>query len=254
MDNLKNTTVSRQVLEETPGRVLSFLQAAGTVPPIAALLATRGYTADEHREGWALLHRVAGYERTPTADAGKEVSAAIAELDAWDEPNFRIIEATLDRSHAEQAAFVFHDLAPATGALAVLSVKTLLDRLDVLEDGVDRAASRKADHAALKRLEKKGYTKEERQRLRGLIKTAERVADLSDAPSAIDTARERDLEKLRAWYVEWAETARAVISRRDHLIRLGLAKRKSAKKGKPLPAPSHAPGSTAPEGSQSPIA
>ena len=115
MDELKNATVSRQVLEETPARVLSFLRAAGTVPPIAALLATRGYAAEDHREGWELLPRVSGYERSPPgAAAGKEVSDAIAELDAWDEPNFRIIEATLARSHEAQAAFVFQDLAPAT--------------------------------------------------------------------------------------------------------------------------------------------
>ncbi len=38
---------------------------------------------------------------------------------------------------------------------------------------------------------------------------------------------------LRAWYEDWSETARAVITRRDHLIRLGLAKRKKAAKRSP---------------------
>ncbi len=42
------------------------------------------------------------------------------------------------------------------------------------------------------------------------------------------------LVALRAWYEEWSEIARAAIKRRDYLIRVGLAKRKSAKKaGKP---------------------
>ena len=31
-------------------------------------------------------------------------------------------------------------------------------------------------------------------------------------------------------YVDWSEMARSVVKRRDYLIRLGLAKRKSAKK------------------------
>jgi hypothetical protein len=56
-------------------------------------------------------------------------------------------------------------------------VKTLLDRLDALGSSPERKATRKADHAALSQLEKKGYTKEERNRLRGLIEAAERVAD-----------------------------------------------------------------------------
>jgi hypothetical protein len=225
------TTASRQVLEETPGRALSFLRAAGTVTPIASMLATRGYGPDEHKEGWDLLHRVSGYERTPASTHSKEVSDAIAELDAWDEPNFRIIQATLAREHQAQADFVFQELEPATGALSVLSVKTLLDRLDALEGGADRAGTRKADQAALKRLEKKGYTKGERVRLRALIQTAESVAG-ADETAPAEGARQHDLERLRGWYVEWSETARAVITRRDHLIRLGLAKRKAGKTGK----------------------
>jgi hypothetical protein len=233
---------SRQVLEETPGRVLSFLRTVGTFVPVAAILASRGYTSADHQEGWALLHQVSGYERPPSPGTQiKEVSDAIAELDAWDEPNFRIIEAALLHHYAEQAGFVFRDLAPATGAGAVLTVKTLLDRLDALENSPDRVATRDADHAALQHLAKRGYTLEEQKRLRALIKTAERGAEPADLPTgpvipgggaAGDAARRGDLEKLRAWYVEWSETARAVIKRRDYLIRLGLAKRKVAKKSK----------------------
>lgn len=42
--------------------------------------------------------------------------------------------------------------------------------------------------------------------------------------------REQGLLALRAWYLDWSDTARAVISRRDYLIRLGLAQRKKAAK------------------------
>jgi hypothetical protein len=39
--------------------------------------------------------------------------------------------------------------------------------------------------------------------------------------------RREALAKLRAWFDEWAATARAVIKKRSYLIRLGLAARKS---------------------------
>ena len=38
------------------------------------------------------------------------------------------------------------------------------------------------------------------------------------------------LGALRVWYVDWSEMARSVVKRREYLIQLGLAKRKSAKK------------------------
>jgi hypothetical protein len=38
--------------------------------------------------------------------------------------------------------------------------------------------------------------------------------------------REQALRALRAWYVDWAQTARAVIHRRDYLVMMGLSKRR----------------------------
>ena len=74
---------------------------------------------------------------------------ATAEIDGWDEPNFRILRATLKRKFPEQAAFVFDNLAASTGAASVLGVTRLLDRLDELESGDARKKTRKQDHAAL---------------------------------------------------------------------------------------------------------
>ncbi len=51
----------------------------------------------------------------------------------------------------------------------------------------------------------------------------------STAPTNTAT-RLDDLRALRAWYDDWAETARTVMTRRDYLIRLGLAKRKKSAK------------------------
>jgi len=222
-------SIRRQTLEETPARVLVFLRAIGTTAVIRTALATRGYTAEEHADGWERLHRVAGYGEVKTISLALDVEKAIAEIDAWDEPTFRVCRAALERLHPDQAAFVFDALDSATGAQAIISVGTFLERLDALENSPDRKPTRKADHAALATLSKRGITKEERDRVRKLVETAKGLApQVQTDPSA--EARQIELVALRAWYDDWSETARSVITRRDHLIRLGLAKRKKAAK------------------------
>jgi hypothetical protein len=221
-------TPSRQVLEETPNRALTFLRAVGLSVPIRGLLTKAGYTEDEHALGWKLLHKVSGYAAAmPKVAEDTRGRDAITELDAWDEPGLRRIRAALTRQHPEQAGFVFAGgLAPAQGAAAVLSVAKLLERLDALEKGPERKSTRKQDHAALATLAARGITPEERKRLRALVEAAQSPApEVDDAPAGAEDARTDDLIALRAWFDDWAETARAVITRRDYLIRLGLARR-----------------------------
>jgi hypothetical protein len=122
----------------------------------------------------------------------------------------------------------------------VVSVTTFLDRLDQLEKAKERKATRKADHAALAKLEERGIGAAERGRLRGLLKSAmaspEPQAQAPKAPKAPKEGAASDGEprkaKLALWtfYSEWSEIARADIKRRDYLINLGLAKRKAPKK------------------------
>ncbi len=235
---MKTTTPSRQVLEELPGRTVKFLRAVGTNRVIAAVLATRGYTTAVHREGWHLLHAVSGFEddMPPAVDEDPGVRDAVAAIDAWDEPNFRIARATLAMKFPEQEAALFAGgLAPAVGVGALLTVKTFLDRLDALEHGS------KTDKAALARLAERGITKDERKRLRGLLTQAASAANIGPAeepaqPAGADKKQE-ELIALYAWFSEWSEVARTLIKRRDHLIALGLASRKK-KQAAPAPAPS----------------
>lgn len=240
-------TVSRETLEETPARVLPFLRAIGTARPIRALMAARGYTADDHKQGWTLLHAVSGFiEGAPLETVDVKVRDAIAAIDAWDEDGFRVVRAALGRQHPAQAGFVLDGIGASVGPAAVVGVKKLLERLDALENGADRKASRKEDHAALATLAQRGIDAKERARLAGLVKAAESI---SDAPAEEDAAArvERDgayvagLIALRAWYEDWSEMARVAVKRRDYLIRMGLAKRKAPKKAKEgAPAPADA--------------
>jgi hypothetical protein len=220
----------KRVLAATPEKALTFLRAAATKLEIRTLLFAAGYSNAEQAAGWNLLGRASGYVpgvASPADDVAAR--AAITEIDAWDEPGFRRIGAALGRLHPEQHEFVFAGLETARGAGAVLSVTTLLDRLDQLESAPERAATREADQAAIATLRSRGITAEVRNHLRGLLEVAKTAAPpvLPSDASAEDV--EKALLELRAWYRDWSETARAVVHRKDYLVMLGLSKRRSRK-------------------------
>ena len=227
--------VTRETLEDTPVRGLPFLRAVGTSLPIRSILRGCGFTSAEQKLGWTLLHAVSGFTEEAAAETvDVRVRDAINTLDAWDEDGFRIVRAALTRLHHAQASFVLAGIGPSVGAGAVVGVKTLLERLDTLEKGPERKATRKEDHAALATLATRGINEKERARLADLVQAAQSATEVEAPDTEGKAAREeaylKALTALRVWYIDWSEMARSVIKRRDYLIRLGLAKRKSAKK------------------------
>ena len=219
-------TVSQAVLDATPMRALVFLRGS-RFKPIRAVLQRAGYQPKDHGEGWSLLKRSCGFFEEAEAAMHDETADAIKELDAWDESGFRRARAALARLHPEQCAFVFRGgLKASQGLPAVMGVLTFLDRLDELEKSADRKATRKQDHAALETLAQRGFDDKERKRLRALVNVVQSSPDVAADESAAEEARQEALGLLRAWFEDWSATARAVIVRRDHLIRLGLAQRK----------------------------
>jgi len=227
--------VTRETLEDTPVRVLPFLRAVGTSLPIRSILRGCGFTAVEQKLGWTLLHAVSGFTEEAAAETvDVRVRDAINTLDAWDEDGFRIVRAALTRLHPAQTSFVLAGIGPSVGAGAVVGVKALLERFDALEKGPERKATRKEDQAALATLATRGINEKERARLADLVQTAQSATEVEATDTEGKAAREeaylKALTALRVWYVDWSEMARSVIKRRDYLIRLGLAKRKSAKK------------------------
>ena len=229
---------SRQVLDGIAARVLSFLIAVGKYFPIRAALSTKGYTEAQHELAWGQLKKLAVFPAGSAPVLDKPVRDAVVEIDAWDEPNFAVIRAVLENHHPEVVDFLFGNLTPKQGNEAVVGVSTLLDRLDALESSPERKATRKADQAALATLAARGYTEEERARLRGLVTTAQTMI----VPKPIsDAERDATLLKLYAWHNEWSTIARLVLTRRDHQIAIGIAKRRKAKKGEAPAAPTEKP-------------
>jgi hypothetical protein len=114
----------------------------------------------------------------------------------------------------------------------VVSVATLLDRIDALESSTDRAATRDADRAAVATLTKRGVDAAVRSHLREVIAAAQKAkvpVPVQTGTAAAD--RQNALCELRAWHKDWAETAHAVIRRRDHLILMGLGRRHGRQDG-----------------------
>ena len=126
--------------------------------------------------------------------------------------------------------FVFHDFVAGKGTAAVLNVATFLQRRGALDKSTERKASRAKDHAALAVIEQTGTTRDTLKELQAMVDTVQSVSPAEAAPAvAIEAERIDVLRKIYAWVTAWSDIARTVITRRDHLIRLGIAKWRSAK-------------------------
>lgn len=240
-----DTAPSRQVLDEAPARAIHLLRALGTHLSIRSILAARGYSDEDHREGWRLLHEAAGYDSRAAAPSAsliapldESVRSAINELDAIDEPLLRILRASLGRRFPEQSAFVLDGLSAAQGAGAVVVIATILERLDALAIDPARKKTRADDRKALDLIAQRGYGPARLKELHALVKRAQ--SSPSTLPPTADAAapanapaRVAALGALHSWWKEWSEIARAVIHRRDHLITLGLARRAPRKPAAP---------------------
>lgn len=223
-ESVMTTSNTNRVLEQTPSRVLVFIRAVGINADIRRTLADAGYSEDVHAQGWDLLQKTSGVSLG--SSGGNPVSDAIHSLSDWNAAGFHRIHAALAHLHPGQESFVFKDLAPASGIAAVLSVATLLDRLDALDgvgpEAAERKATADADKKATATLASRGIDDKERKRLRDLVKTAQ-SAPMPTTPSP--SASDGPLLALQAWFEDWSETAKAVITKRGDLIKLGLAKR-----------------------------
>ncbi len=232
--------VSLETLERYPERALKFARGVGTNVTLRATLQQRGYTPAVHNLVWDRLQTVCNISlpaATDTFDA--KALDAIPFIDSNDEMLFEIISASVAPRFPEQAAFLCEGIGPSTGMTSVINTRTLLDRMNQLEKSPERKETRKKDHAVLELLAERGVTPELRDRLAAAVKTATAapVVAAIDTPAiaASDEAYVKALGELRAWYDEWSRVARVTIKRRDHLILLGLAQRKTTRRDEPAP-------------------
>jgi hypothetical protein len=225
----QTVAVAVRTLEATPERALKFLRAVGRSSVIRRLLQGRGYTQADHAQGWKLITAVAGVELEPPDDIeDRDARAALRTLNEADEDVLGLIDVTLKHQHPKLHEKLLSGLAPHTDeAKASVVIKLVLERLASLEQATDQDA-----RAANDKLARRGLDAAERQRLAGLIETAQRArqeAGPLPSNSESEAAYLNRLRELRAWYEEWSGVARIVIKRRDLLIQLGLANRRASR-------------------------
>jgi len=227
-------TPSRQTLGEIPQRAFQFLRALGTHPEIRHVVKEHGYTQACHEEGWKLLLAASG-SRFDLGDAPRmstKAGEAIDELATWCPTGFHLTHAALMRKFPDQCAFLFQELAPAQGPESVLAVAKFLDRLDVLDNGTDpdRKETVDADKKAVESLSTRDLSRDERARLRKLVEIVQSEPMIPRAvvkAEAVTEANTADLIALYAWYNEWTEVARTVVTARQDKILLGIAHRRN---------------------------
>lgn len=128
-----------------------------------------------------------------------------------------------------------HGLSTGRGATAVLYVRNLLARLDALDADTLARVTEADRKTALDTLHRRGLTPARRAELAQRVARATQLTALPATPEpatpepatpAIDPT-EAPLRAARAWYEEWSALALTQVKRRDHLIALGLRKRKT---------------------------
>jgi hypothetical protein len=242
--NGETVTVSRETLEKTPGKLLELLRGAGTRPVIFGMLREHGYTEEEHQRGWGLVHEVSGFSPAPSYNAVNQHSvAAIVQLDADDERIHTIADACLKHRMPTVHAALLDGLEPGSGMDSVVYTAQLVSRVGALRQGTLPDVTEEQAEQALALLAARGPDEDAWARLAALVAQAQAAStEEAPTPAASRAELEAALRKARAFYDEWSAIARAVITRRDHLILLGLATRRSPKAAEvPEPVTSIAP-------------
>lgn len=225
-------TVSRETLDATPGRLLSLLNGIGTRPAIRGILGGVGYSDAEHLRGWGLLHAATGFSVTSSGnEVNRKALDASATLDNNDERVDTLISASLKHRAPAARAYLLEGIKPGTNADSILYFTALLPRLaavHALKVDAKKVPARQLATAA-EILAQRGLGPKRCAELEVLLADAQAV-ESTPAPSTAGLDREgldAKLRAARAFYEEWSELARQEIKRRDHLILMGLATRRS---------------------------
>ncbi len=188
-------------------------------PLIWRRLTPYGFDEDELGTGMSLLNGLTSVRLAIKPGFDPKQLAAI---DQWENHWFPIVEVVLRTNYPAVHDVVFRNLTQTEGVDVVVSVRTLLDRIDeVCKPESDGGLPKGADARAL--LNKRGFTAEVEQKGR------ESPAKVGTVPEAADVLAPVEPEKVSAaedrmwnWYLEWSGIARTVIHDRRSLRELGF--------------------------------
>ena len=202
-------------------RVLVFLVGL-RLHAIAIAMEAFGLSPPELQHGWSLFGDVV---RTKLASGRAPSPAIVTELDAWENVWFPVASASLKNRYPEVHAVVFKNLAQSSGLTVVMVVRTMIERLDGLGRPVADGGIGPQATEVLALLASRGLTAAKLGEARALIDKLGTVEPASSVAREPTTAEQDAAEKaMWAWYLEWSEIARAVITNRRHLRTLGFLK------------------------------
>lgn len=223
------------------GRVLDFLLGLRNPRALAAL--TRfGFGPSDREEGWTLLKATSDVSFDFDPGPAQLNPKIVKELDDWENQWFNIIDATLSRRYPEVREKVFLNLSQTEGPPVILSVGTLVKRIEAL--GAESASPREKEARAL--LATRGLDDVAMVEVKKLLGAAEVPADAPVIELDADARAEAE-EAMWAWYLEWSRIARQAITNRKLLRGLGFLERRSGgateeeAEAPAAPAPSPAP-------------
>ncbi len=196
-------------------RLLDFLVGLGD-PRVRRMLERHGFSQAELDDGWGRLRALS---EAPVAI--RERTTVPSELDAWENRWFPIVDVVLRTRHPRVHEVVFRNLHQTEGAEVLVSVRTLLERLEAIGRPEKRGGLGKAGRDALDLLARRGLNEEALGHARALLARMQEGPG-EDVPAADPEARARAEERLWNWYLEWSGIARAVIKERSVLVSLGF--------------------------------
>ena len=205
-------------------RLLKLLLGLGNRRALSALQ-ERGFRDTDMAEGWALLRSTALIRFDAVRPEASP--SAVLEVDAWENRWFPVIDATLRRSFPEVHEKVLLNLSQTEGPPVILSVATLLERLDAL-----RAATDPMSQAATEKLALRGVTPAVLDQVRGIITSVSTVSTTPAPPISEEEAeriQEENQAAMWAYYLEWSAIARSTIKDKTLLRVLGFSPVKRGK-------------------------
>ena len=208
----------RLSFKEKISRLLIFLRATSN-RVIFAALATRGFTQAERNRMFELVVTASGGDLVMNATDRvglKKIKEAIMLLDFWENTWYPLLKASLKYQYPEIAEKIFFEIKQTDGMELLITVPKLIERIEALENGDE------TDQQAFAKLETRGFNQEIRTQGKELIEQCKEEPDELD-PGTAPEIKEAEKE-MWAWYSEWAAIARTVITRKDHLIWMGLKK------------------------------
>lgn len=227
--------MGRLTVGQKAQRLLKFMMGLGN-PANMHALQRYGFDQAALDEGWTLLRQIAN-NRLAMQRILPARGDQLTRLDAWENHWFPIVWAVLQRQHPEVHATVFLNLAQTEGRQVVLSVSTLVERLDALG----------ADSPAMVTLRKHGLTEAVLEEARGLLRELMSPA-LEEAPPAepqvFDQAAE---DAMWSYYLQWSAIARRAIKDRRLLRQLGFLRSSQGSAGEDEALDGDAPDGDAPD-------